>query len=171
MIRSSMKIGLVWGVALWFNEYVFNFFDESDEDDFLSRYERVTMDLKKFFLLSMLSCSSLSFAVLVKMPDAETLKNNLAEIGLSHFAEKSKIVEDLANRKIEALGVAIVIETHLYDYIAYLEQSGMPEKLLHMHQIQMQMHKPLLFEAILKGHKDALQQLKDANLYQPIDKE
>ena len=94
---------------------------------------------------------------ILKMPDATTLQKRLNEAGFEHFVEKTDIVKNLADRDLYPLGVAVSVETALYDYSEYLKQPMMAR--------MMQMRKPQLLEVLLKDHPAALQELADEGVY------
>lgn len=121
--------------------------------------------MKKVLLVFgiLMSFAHSSYAVLVTLPNKQTLTQRLASIGLDHFIEKTKIVSQLAGQEKEALGVAIAVECALYDYNEYLTQS-MPDKQSRMMATLMNMRKPQIIEAILQDSPDALAELKQHKL-------
>ena len=110
--------------------------------------------------LTMLAAGSLCMAMdkTIKLPDAAVLKTRLCNAGLDHFVEKTKIDTDLANKELYPMGVAVAVETHLYDYNEYLKQPMMAA--------MMQMRKPEIIEILLKDHPNAIQQLKTDGILQ-----
>jgi len=97
------------------------------------------------------------------MPTADILQKRLSEAGFDHFIEKTTIIKQLAGREIVALGVAMIIETSLYDYNEY-NLKGMPEEMARTMQTLMQMRKPQLFESLLQDHPAALAELQKLNI-------
>lgn len=95
----------------------------------------------------------------------EEIEQKLSDIGLSYFMEKSDIVNSLQGRKVP-LGVAMAVELAYADYYEYT-QKGMPTQMFRMNQIQMEMHKPLIYEALLKEYPSALAQLQQHGMYNP----
>lgn len=107
-------------------------------------------------LAILLSLPVVTRAVLVTLPDAQTLTERFADQGLEHFMEKTTIVKSLAGKEREALGVAMAVETALYDYNEYLKNPMMAT--------MMQMSKPLIIQAILKDSPEAIEELKEVGL-------
>lgn len=94
----------------------------------------------------------------IKLPSAEKLNKYLCKNGFNHFVEKTNIDKDLGEKELYPLGVAVAVETHLYDYAEYVKNP--------MTSVMMQMRKQQLIECILqdspKGTTEALiQQLKE----------
>lgn len=116
------------------------------------------MNLGKLVLLTMLSCNALSFAVVVKMPEAAIINQNLRNFGLQYFAEKTHIAEQLANEEFEAVGVAMLINTNLSDYHEAVEASGL---------LAPQLSSSRVFKALLQHNQEALEELAECGLYQP----
>ena len=107
------------------------------------------------FILSMATVAS--FATPVQLPSAELLRQRFAEIGLDHFVEKTTIVKDLAGQSKEPLGVAMSIELAMSDYAECLKNPIVA--------MTTNMLKPAMFEAILKDHPAALNELAGYGLY------
>ena len=122
------------------------------------------MKLKFVAICILLSVASINFAGPVKMPSAQVLNERLGEKGFQHFAEKTKIADNLADRELEALGVAITVETSLYDYNENLKKGGLSEQQLRKNQMIMKMTKPMLFKALLQDSPEALDELKQLGL-------
>ncbi len=98
----------------------------------------------------------------IQLPSAETLNKYLCEDGFDHFVEKTKIDKDLGNKKLYPLGVAVLVETHLYDYAEYLKNPMMTA--------MMQMRKQQLIECILQDSpkeviEALIKQLKEAGAF------
>ena len=123
------------------------------------------MKLKLIAAVALLTITPLSFAGRVKMPSAQVLHERLQ--GFEHFVEKTSIVKQLADRELEALGVANALELSLYDYDEILKK-GMPAQQARMLQVQMQMNKPILLKALLEHSPEALKELEEKNIYEPI---
>ena len=120
----------------------------------------------QFFAISALLSISCAQAVLVTLPSKEILEKRFNEMGLTYFVEKSKIVNKAAGEEKEALGVAMLVELSIHDYIEYLKK-GMPAPMVNISAAQMQMSKPHIFEILLKDSPEALKELQDAGLYTP----
>lgn len=95
----------------------------------------------------------------------EEVQEKLGNIGLSYFMEKTDIVNSLEGPKV-ALGVAMAVELAYADYYEYT-QKGMPAQMFRMNQIQMEMHKPLIYETLLKEYPSALAELQQHGMYKP----
>ena len=104
----------------------------------------------------------------IKMPNKNELQRRLDEIGMTYFSEKTNIISQLADQEKVPLGVAMAVELAMYDYFKYVE-SVMPASMVRMQKIQMKMHKPLIFEALLKDEPEALKELEAHDLYKPVD--
>lgn len=129
------------------------------------------MILKSILLAStLLSVSSKGFAAAhskdVTMPSANILQDRLSECGLEHFMEKTKIVSQLAGQTKAPLGVAMTVALSYADYHEDLSRR-MPKPMARMMMVQMEMSKPMLFEALLKDEPEALDELKRHGLYKP----
>ncbi|MEX0940302.1 MAG: hypothetical protein WDZ41_03005 [Candidatus Babeliales bacterium] len=109
--------------------------------------------MKNKLFLSMVLLSVLNvFAKPVKLPSAEILTKRFEGKGFDHFIEKTNIVEELADKTFESVGVALKIELALHDYNENLQQPMM--------SIMMQMRKPEIFEIVLKDSPEAIEELK-----------
>ena len=122
------------------------------------------MKLKTMAIFSLLSISSITVATKVKMPSAKILTSRLSKIGMDHFIEKTNLVSNLANRELESIGVAVAVETSLYDYNENLGQ-GLPAHMARMMQVQMQLNKPILLRSLLEDYPEALTDLQQQGLY------
>ena len=100
---------------------------------------------------------------IITMPSAEVLKERFSTLGLNYFDEKTGIIEQLANEKKHPMGVVMALELCLYDYNEYMAQQPMIGRM-------MQINKPIILQALLKDHPEALEQLEKVGLYQPSDK-
>jgi hypothetical protein len=111
--------------------------------------------MKKLMLIAVLGlCSTLSAIQdkVIILPSAEILEQRLQAIGLHHFLEKTKLHRVLGNQEKYPLGVAVETELALYDYNEYMQDQIIA--------VQMQMHKPLILEALLQDHPEAIENLK-----------
>ena len=108
---------------------------------------------------------SLSFAVLVKMPKAGILNSRLNEAGLIDFAKETQIAQDLGNKELEALGVAMKIATASADY-AQKVQKNTPQPYANILLTQFKMMHNDIYKVILQDSPEALKELADAKLYQ-----
>lgn len=95
----------------------------------------------------------------------EVLKANLSDLGLDHFMEKTDIVNSLQGTKAP-LGVAMAVELAYADYYEYMQQA-MPASMFRMTQVQMEMHKPLIYQKLLKEYPTALAELEQLGMYKP----
>ena len=95
----------------------------------------------------------------------EVLQASLSDLGLDHFMEKTNIVNSLQGTKAP-LGVAMALELAYADYYTYM-QKGMPAPMFRMTQVQMEMHKPLIYEKLLKEYPSALAELQQHGMYKP----
>ena len=107
--------------------------------------------MKKLILLILLNMG-ISQAVLVKLPNAEILSERLSSKGFGHFAEKTQIVNQLANQELEVLGVMVAVDLALSDYHENLNNPTMAAS--------MEMNKPVLLNLILKDSPKALEELR-----------
>ena len=95
----------------------------------------------------------------------EALQVSLSDLGLDHFMEKTNIVNSLQGTKAP-LGVAMALELAYADYYEDLKK-GMPAPMLQMAMVQMEMHKPLIYEKLLKEYPLALAELQQYGMYKP----
>ncbi len=95
----------------------------------------------------------------------EVVETKLRNLGLNHFMEKTDIVSRLEGDKV-SFGVAMAVELAYADYYEYM-QKGQPAQMFRMTEIQMEMHKPLIYEALLKDHPAALVELQESGMYKP----
>ncbi len=76
--------------------------------------------MKKFILAaSILLVSSISHAVLVSLPDAQTSQARLSSAASRHFMERTSLhhkLAELAGKQIEAFSVVIMVDLALCDY-------------------------------------------------------
>lgn len=98
----------------------------------------------------------MSDAELIKMPSAAVLRERLK--GHDHFIEKTKIDEQLANREMHPLGVAMIVETSIYDYC----NTGLPKMMCTL----MEMNKPLIIRSLLANDPAAIAKLEEVGLLQ-----
>jgi len=56
-------------------------------------------------------------AVMVSLPNEQELEKRISSVVNEHFVEKTMLTKKLANRKIEAIGVALAVHLAIYDYI------------------------------------------------------
>lgn len=110
---------------------------------------------------ALLSIATTGVATPVKIPSAQVLTSRLG--GFEHFIEKTNFVKNVADKELEPLGVAVSIETALFDYAEYMKAVPNMETV-------MEMNKPMIFEACLKDHPEALAELEGHGLYKPIGK-
>lgn len=125
----------------------------------------------KKILISLIAILQFSIALSepITMPDETELQNRLNSIGMTHFAEKTNIIKMLAGQQREPLGIAVAIESSMFDYCEYLKK-GMPEPIFKMTQATFMMRKPSLLETLLKDEPAALKELEADGVYQPIKK-
>jgi hypothetical protein len=91
------------------------------------------------------------FATPVLMPTAEVLNKRLDEIGMRHFAQKTTIVEDLADQNKDALGVAVAVESALDDYSEKVKNPMLTNTV--------GMQKSLIIKTLLQDYPEALKEL------------
>lgn len=101
---------------------------------------------------------------LVRFPTKEVLRRSLHEADLSHFMEKTKI-EDIVDDELVAFGVAVRLEQKLWDYNEYMQHGRQGGQ--NMIAVMMQMRKNKILEILLQNDQQALEELKDAGLYNP----
>jgi len=128
------------------------------------------MKLKLITLVNIFAISSLGFAAeksnnIIIMPSAEILQNRLDKLGLKDFAEKTNIVGQLAGQRKAPLIVAIAVEIAYINYAENLRNST-PKQAFQATIIETSMAtKPSVFEALLKDHPNALEELKNTLFY------
>lgn len=120
--------------------------------------------MKKMLLGLLISARIMATGEIITMPEKRVLQERLDSIGLRYFAKKTNIISQLADQKKAALGVAVTVDLSLYDYFEYIKKS-MPEQMVRIQMVQMDMHKSLIFEALLKDEPAALEELKSLGLY------
>ena len=103
-----------------------------------------------------LGCSSMNFAVLVKMPSAGELKERLK--GFGDFTEKTGIDQALANQEKKPLGVFQSLNLAIADYEAKTSRFA---------AFMVEMNKPFILEALLQDSPEALKDLEGHGLYKP----
>lgn len=115
------------------------------------------MNFKKITLILGLLLVKLNFvnSVPVKLPCKEVLSQRFYENELSHFMEKTTIVQQLADKSKEPSGVALILDLALYDYSEY-NKNPMMDAVMHMRRKN-------ILEIILKDYPEELKELK-ANL-------
>jgi hypothetical protein len=87
---------------------------------------------------------------LIKLAPANVLSQNITDIGMAHFLEKTELHTQLGGQTKHNLGIDAVIEGSKYDYLEYLNKS-INGPMLNILKTQLMMHSSLLKEAILKG--------------------
>jgi len=117
------------------------------------------MKSKTVLLCGLLSVVQVSFAVSVDMPSREVLERRLKGVGFTHFAEKSGIVDALANQTLEFSNVIQKIETSISKYNEKIK--SLPVKLSRLNQYQLRINKDLLLRALLADSPEALTILKE----------
>lgn len=113
------------------------------------------------------SLNSITFCVLVQMPDAQTLHERLNKKGLGDFATKSNIIAQLQNKQLESLAIAQFVEEALSHFDIYLETKMSPEMAKNF-SLQLHMNKPMLYKALLMHCQESLDELHEIGIYQPF---
>jgi hypothetical protein len=90
--------------------------------------------------------------IIIKLPSPAKLKENLCKKGFDHFVEHTEIDIKLGNKELYPLGVAVAVETHVYDYAESLKNP--------MIQSLMEMRKEQLIECILQDSPKGLEELR-----------
>lgn len=67
------------------------------------------------FCITFAICSS-NFAGLIEMANETIITENLVQEGFRDFAEKTHIVEQIANKKLHPLGVELLVERTIQEY-------------------------------------------------------
>ncbi|HBS48563.1 TPA: hypothetical protein DEO28_01520 [Candidatus Dependentiae bacterium] len=100
--------------------------------------------MKKLFILiiMLLSVVGISHAVKVKLPNAEILTKRLTNAGFADCIERTNIVELLADKTLETVDIAILIESILR-YTPYHKNNN-------------------LLEVILEGYPEAIKETEKA---------
>ncbi len=81
---------------------------------------------------------------LIALPDAAELKKRIAGSYLDYVAQKTGIVDKLANKKLFPMGIALTIETAFYEY---MKKESNPIMFIFIEDEKKQMYK-----AVLKDH-------------------
>ena len=116
----------------------------------------------KLFLCSLLTLTvSISQAVLVKLPRANIINDRLQELGLGHFAEKTKLASKISEQELEAIGVAIAVELAILDYS---EDPGITNHA----SAGIQALEPTIIRALLQHSPDAIHQLEILDILRPL---
>jgi hypothetical protein len=106
----------------------------------------------------------------VKMPDAQTLKNNLKEAGLADFDIKTRIAAHLAGQDIPIQTVVEKIAEGLDAYavegMKNLQEQGAGHTALSRHFAQIHGYTPDIAFALLKGNAAGLAALKKIGILQ-----
>ena len=134
------------------------------------------MKLKILTITALLASSFASYAMnetkeaTIKMPKADILTARLDKLGMSHFMGTTDIIEQLADQEKYPNHVASAIERCLYNYNEYMAK-GDPT-MARVTVQRMRVYKPLIFEALLEEHPEALRKLeKDGRVYNEPSKE
>jgi len=94
----------------------------------------------------------------VIMPSKEILSQKLVKHDLKHFMEKTELVTSLADKKLQPLGVAMLLELALDGYSRSVESMQVG--------VMMQVSKSDIFEVLLQDAPTALQELAVCGLYE-----
>ncbi|MGE0009593.1 MAG: hypothetical protein AB7F19_03545 [Candidatus Babeliales bacterium] len=85
---------------------------------------------------------------------------------ISTFWEKTHLVESIAEKQLNPLGVLLTLQLALYEYDEYTLK-GMPESQAQALRVIMQMSERLLLEAMLKDCPGAVEQLAKMGAIEP----
>ena len=115
----------------------------------------------KSALFCLLSLSTLSsFGVIVKMPNAQILHQKIEFLGLRYFNEKTHLIDNLANKELNAVQVAFAIERALDKFSEHIKNNPtMAEASLIMLSL-----KPFLLKSLLEDFPEAIKELEDMDL-------
>jgi len=124
-----------------------------------------------FFSLFFISCACVVMdEELIIMPDAATLTARLNGLSqLSDFATKTKIVSELAGEEKFSLGVVNALNEAMLEYTAPKNLKGMPKPTKEAYIKSLEMRKPVILQALLQDHPQALASLKKQGLYNPSE--
>lgn len=102
----------------------------------------------------------------IVMPHKDVLYKRLANIGLTHFMEKTNIIQVLADQEKYPIGVAMAVELAIDDYINYMcKNSPQPQRC--PTAILMSMHRSLIYKVLLEDYPEALDELRHQGIYNP----
>jgi hypothetical protein len=105
--------------------------------------------------------------ILITMPDAQTLTARLNGIeGLSDFAAKTKIIEDLAGEKKYPLGVVNSLNQAMGDYLKKQVHLCPPQQ-KKSYEKTVVMRRSAILQVLLKDHPEALKSLEKIGQYNP----
>ena len=107
-------------------------------------------------LLLILTNNSDAIDANIVLPSQQELDSRLRSLDLGHFLEKTAIDATLGGKQKHPMGVFMTVETALLAY-----NKVEPDQLI---VDQVQMMKPVIIEAILKDHPQAIEFLKQKNL-------
>lgn len=94
------------------------------------------------------------------MPSEAVLNQQLQDKGLDHFNEKTGIAQKLGGTEKLTRDVFIQLELAIDDYSKHLKGSGMPPIVAETTLRAISMSKPMILEALLQEHPEALEELK-----------
>ena len=92
----------------------------------------------------------------IKLPSAEILQERLNDMGLEYFREKTELHQQLGNKTLHPMGVAVAVELALADMSKIVKMPMMDELL--------QMCKSEIIETILKDDPEAIAELKKTGI-------
>ena len=130
------------------------------------------MKFKMIALGAMLSIPFVGHAMKskpVEMPAEGVLRERLGELGLGTFMENSNIVALFAEKRLIPIGVSMVLDLACANFRNYLKEEGQEFASITMDEVVDKKH--TIFEALLKDHPEALEELKRRGRYKPIEKD
>jgi hypothetical protein len=90
------------------------------------------------------------------MPDVKTLTERLRNANFVHLIEKTDLVDSLANKEVEAIGVVTAVDFALSDYDQNLQQTAIA--------VIAKQRKPQLLKVLLQDSLDAIKELEELHL-------
>lgn len=118
-------------------------------------------------LLAIMHCSTAS-AILVNLPDSKIITERLSARGFEHFQNYSEIADSLGGKQMEVLGISIVLDLAIHDYIKTMEKSGGSIRIIKGMDLILHQRRHKLFEAIFLDYPEAIKELESMNLLAPV---
>ena len=134
-------------------------------------YEIVVLeDSMKKIVLGLLAISSCVVAmdVKVKMPSRSVLLERLGSIHMAHFAESTKLVNELAGQQRYPFSVVVALNLSIYDYHEFLTEEGRSEEFLKATRALMNEHRSEILGVLSQDFPKVLSQLRKEGFYKPI---
>lgn len=103
---------------------------------------------------------------IVIFPNAKILYERLIEEFDDHFIEKTGVISKFADKRLYTVSIATVIKLMYIDYVESLKKA-LSETAFKKLVAIIYSTEPSMFEALLKDAPDALEELKQLELYTP----